>query len=315
MSVRLRVPKLRPRKRTRTRPIAYFLFIDESGHDRRASPYEVLAGITVRDTDLWRLIQDIHDLERRFFGGRYSHGPRELKGSNILKRKVFNHLALNCTVNDPDVPGLARRALDQGHGAPVEALKALAIAKTRYVEAVFQCCTRYNCRVFASVVETDAPSSTLDGLRKDYAYLFQRFYHYLLDEGGDHQGIIVFDELEKSKSHLLLDQAHRYFRDTMTGQAYAGLIVPEPFFVHSDLTTGIQIADLVAYCISWGFRIPDRMAKPARLELDAYVRRIAAMRHRSEISRGNGDSFFVWSIAHITDLRTSKERIDRGELE
>jgi hypothetical protein len=39
------------------------------------------------------------------------------------------------------------------------------------------------------------------------------------------------------------------------------------------------------------------------------------MRHRSEINRGNGETFFVWSIAHITDLRTSKERIDRGDME
>lgn len=286
--------------------MAYFLFIDESGHDRKASPYEVLAGVAVRDSSLWRLIQDIHDQEVRHFGGRYSDGPRELKGSNILKRKVFNHLGLNRTVNDADVPALARRALDHGLGASVETLKALAIAKTRYVEAVFQCCAQYDCRVFASVVETDAPSSSLDGLRKDYAYLFQRFYYFLRDTGGSEQGVIVFDELEKSKSHILLEQAHRYFRDTATGQARAALIVPEPFFVHSDLTTGIQIADLVAYCISWGFRIPGRMAKPARPELEPYAKQIAAMRHRSEISN-------AWSIAHITDLRTKRERRDRGD--
>lgn len=288
--------------------MAYFLFIDESGHDRKASPYEVLAGVAVRDVSLWRLIQDIHDLEIRFFGGRYSNGPRELKGSNILKKKVFNHLALNCAVNEADVPAVARRALDRGAGAPVETLKALAIAKTRYVEAVFECCARYGCRVFASVVETDAPRTSLDGLRKDYAYLFQRFYYYLRDGDGKEQGVIVFDELEKSKSHILLDQAHRYFRDTATGQARAGLIVPEPFFVHSDLTTGIQIADLVAYCISWAFRIPGRMTKPARPELEIYAKQIALMRHYSEISR-------AWSIAHITDLRTRRERTDRDDPE
>ncbi len=29
------------------------LVIDESGHDRKASPYEVLAGIAIRVSDLW----------------------------------------------------------------------------------------------------------------------------------------------------------------------------------------------------------------------------------------------------------------------
>jgi hypothetical protein len=32
--------------------MAYFLFIDESGQDHHDSPYEVLAGITVKDEDL-----------------------------------------------------------------------------------------------------------------------------------------------------------------------------------------------------------------------------------------------------------------------
>ena len=93
------------------------------------------------------------------------------------------------------------------------------------------------------------------GLRKDYAYLFERFFYFLEDNAAREQGIVVFDELEKSQSHLLIDQMHRYFADTAVGRRRSSRIIPEPFFVHSDLTTGVQIADLVAYVISWGFRI------------------------------------------------------------
>ena len=57
--------------------------------------------------------------------------------------------------------------------------------------------------------------------------------------------MVVFDEIEKSKSHLLIDQMHRYFRDTAVGRLRADRIVPEPFFVHSELTTGVRLADLV----------------------------------------------------------------------
>lgn len=32
--------------------MSYLLFIDESGQDRRDSPYEVLAGISLEDRDL-----------------------------------------------------------------------------------------------------------------------------------------------------------------------------------------------------------------------------------------------------------------------
>ena len=37
-------------------------------------------------------------------------------------------------------------------------------------------------------------------LRKDYAYLFERFYYSLEDKEASPAGIIVFDELEKSLS-------------------------------------------------------------------------------------------------------------------
>ena len=66
--------------------MGYFLFIDESGQDRRESPYEVLAGMAVEDRDLWNLIKAIQEADLRNFGVRYSHGARELKGKKILKR-------------------------------------------------------------------------------------------------------------------------------------------------------------------------------------------------------------------------------------
>lgn len=68
-------------------------------------------------------------------------------------------------------------------------------------------------------------------LRKDYAYLFERFSYCLEDGGNDEQGIVVFDELERSRSHLLIDQMRWYFVETRKGQRRAAWIIPEPFFV------------------------------------------------------------------------------------
>ena len=163
------------------------------------------------------------------------------------------------------------------------------------------------------MVEINAPRTSSDGLRKDYAYLFQRFFYFLEDESADRgfpqRGIIVFDELERSQSHLLIDQAHRYFKDTATGRQRASLIIPEPFFVHSDLTTGVQIADLVAYCVAWGFRI-GATYKPARSELAPYSAQLARLRYRAVREMYGNPTFEIWSIAHITDLRTQLERLD-----
>jgi len=51
--------------------MSYFLFIDESGQDHHDSPYEVLAGFTIRDKDLWKFIQAVQATELDCFGRRY----------------------------------------------------------------------------------------------------------------------------------------------------------------------------------------------------------------------------------------------------
>lgn len=287
--------------------MAWFLFIDESGHDRKEAPYEVLAGVAIEDAFLWGLIAALHDAEVKHFGIRYSQGNNELKGSKILKRKVFHHADLNASVSDDEVAELARFALEHGDQATVQHLKALALAKLAYVEELWNICQRFRVQIFGSIVETDAQDTDSEGLRKDYGYLFERFYYFLEDRRDKPQGIIVFDELEKSKSHLLIDQTHWYFRDTATGRNRSRLIVPEPFFVHSDLTTGVQIADLAAYTISWGFRLP-QMTKDAREELAPFVEKIAALRYRTTREIDGNPNFEIWSFAHITDLRTREER-------
>ena len=78
--------------------MAWLLFIDESGHDRRLAPYEVLAGVAVQDYHAWNLIKELHAAEIRRFGRRYSAGTDELKGKKILKAKVFHHVALNTSI-------------------------------------------------------------------------------------------------------------------------------------------------------------------------------------------------------------------------
>jgi hypothetical protein len=293
--------------------MTYFLFIDESGQDHKDSPYEVLAGVAIKDEDLWDLIKELHDAEVAHFGRRYSEGPRELKGKKILKRKTFARARSDHDVLPNEVPSLAKAILDDGenNGSPRHQ-KALALAKIAYVTDVFSICESYGCKIFASIVAPDAPPTTGGGLRKDYGYLFERFFNFLEDESSQQQypqqGILVFDELEKSRSHLLIDQAHRYFKDTATGRHRATLIIPEPFFVHSDLTTGVQIADLVAYCMSWALRLT-RMTKEARRELDPYIDQILRLRHRAIRNKMGKTNFEIWSVSYIRDLRTTSEKV------
>jgi hypothetical protein len=287
--------------------VSWFLFVDESGQDRRESPYEVLAGVAVEDRQLWDLILDIHTAEERFFGQRISNGHLELKATKLLKRKVFRLAGGSPPIPERERTRLVGACLAKGPAASRVELAALGQAKLAFVENVLEGCARHDVRVFASAVDRDAPRPSSAYLRKDYAYLFERFFYFLEEKTDAPRGIVVFDELEKSQCHLLVDQMRLYFLETATGRRRAGRVVPEPFFVHSDLTTAVQLADLVAYIVSWGVRISGRMNRERREELGPLAQAVCDLRHRAARER-DGRPFYVWSIAVIDDLRPRDER-------
>ena len=159
----------------------------------------------------------------------------------------------------------------------------------------------------ASIVESTSPVPENDFLRKDYNYLFERFFYLLEDNGPEQNGIIVFDELDKTRSKILIRQMESYFQKTVDGRSRSSQIIPEPFFVHSDLTSLIQIADLAAYVISWGFRI-DRMTHARRDELAEFADQIASLRYKTTRNVNGHEDFLIWSFAYINDLRCRQDR-------
>lgn len=199
----------------------------------------------------------------------------------------------------PERTQCAKQALDNGSTANKKQLTALAQAKLSYVAQILQLSQQYRCKIFASIVADPGQSAndkTL--LRKDYVFLFERFYYLLEDMPGEPHGIVVFDELDKSSSHILLTQMDRYFKHTVKGRARSNLIIPEPFFVHSDLTTGIQVVDFVAYLISWNFRT-GKLCKPGREELDGYLELVKPLRYRTTREIGNHKDHVIWSVIAV----------------
>jgi len=288
--------------------MSYFLFIDESGHDGHDSPYEVLAGVAVSDRDLWNLVRALQDAEQKHFGRRYSHGEaRELKATRMLKRKAFRLASQMPPIEEDQRRELARSALDNGGAAGRRELTAVSQAKLAYVEEALKICARFRCRAFASIIEPGAPRPAHSYLRKDYAYLFERFYYFLQDVAPGEMGIIVFDEIERSQSHLLAGQMSDYFERTFKGRQRAGQIIPEPLFVHSDLTTGVQLADLVAYIVSWGVRFGP-MDSASREELAPFASQVRSLRHHSRRDIGGLGECGIWSFCYLDDLRPRDER-------
>lgn len=277
--------------------MSYFLFIDESGHDGMP-PYEVLAGVAIEDRDLWNCIQAVHSLEAQIFGRRISKGSLELKGKKLLKAKVFKHAAQMPEIDCEERQHLALACLQKGEDKrqPTrQELTALAQAKIAFVQGAIEICGRFRVKFFASIVDKDAPRPERNFLRKDYAFLFERYFYFLEDR--DAIGAVVFDELEKSQCHVLTNQMEEYFLQTRKGRTRSSRVIPEPMFVHSDLTTAIQLADLVAYIISWGVRISGKMHHPARGELTFLAEQVLELRFRTQ-----RDEYPIWSFIVLNDL-------------
>lgn len=293
--------------------MSYLLFLDESGIDHRESPYEVLAGIAVQDQHLWKLICAIQETEIEYFGRRLTADARELKAKALLKRKTFR-LALQLPPMDVGVRrGLALSCLEKGamslgkdsNDATRLELTALAQAKIAFVSRVLDLCIGHSVLAFASIVPRNAPRPAGGFLRKDYAYLFERFFYFLDDNRSGDLGLVIFDELERSRCHLLINQMSLYFRNTGRGRMRAARIIPEPFFVHSELSTAVQIADLVAYIIAWGVRF-GAMTEERRDELRPLGDLVSELRYKAR--RPEQPDFPIWSFTVIDDLRPREEK-------
>jgi hypothetical protein len=304
--------------------MSYFLFVDESGHDRKLAPAEVLGGFAIRDGALWSFIQAVYALQTEIFGVTYpalnaerraartkatdeDFESKEIKGDNFLNPRVFKKAALFAAFKPDERRELAESCLRKAGSADKKAISALAQAKLEYVKRLFELCPIFRGQCLGIVVPVDAPGDRkvpASVLRKDYAYLFERFFYFVDSKSVEHAGIIVFDELDKSASHILLGQMQAYYRETKTGQDRSERLVPEPLFVHSDLTVGIQLADLIAYVLSWGHGFDRNTIVPKpRAELLPYIKQIESLKIDSKVNGAKSDGIYV-----IYDLRTRSEK-------
>ena len=63
------------------------------------------------------------------------------------------------------------------------------------------------------------------------------------------------DETDKIDDRRFVTRVESYFSKTNVGRQRTAWIVPAPLFVSSDMSVGVQAADLCLYCVNWGFRL------------------------------------------------------------
>jgi hypothetical protein len=295
------------------------LFVDESGQDHVHMPCEVIAGVAIAQRNLWNLTKAIRAAEKEHFGD-YLRNVRvaELKAKALLKRKRFRLAAQQIEIPESELPALAYATLRKGlearkvHGSQsgitARELTGYSRSVLRFVDAVLDIAAGFDVKVIASVVDRAAAASDRDVLRKDVVYLFERYFYLLQEQCPERHGLVVFDELEKSRAKHLIEQMAAYFLGTETGRFRSALIVPAPFFVHSELTTGIFLADLTAYVLGWAWRLSS-MTQESRDELRPLANKLHELQFHGRKPTLDGAGF--WPLRGIVYLDDLRGRLDR----
>lgn len=117
---------------------------------------------------------------------------------------------------------------------------------------------------------------------------------------------LFIDESGQDRKESPFNQMEAYFLKTEKGRMRSSRIIPEPFFVHSDLTTLIQVSDLVAYITSWGVQVGS-MPEPVRPELKTLADQVCQLRYKTTRQVNGQEDFVIWSFAIIDDLRSRWE--------
>lgn len=303
-------------------------FIDESGIDQQESKCKVLAAVAIAENSLSDFILKSTALKRNILAMKNFH-ELEPKGKKLLCDKKFRLVNQLPAIGNYERKNLLYSLFEKNKNklAPTqEELTALGQASLDYVTKLLDLCSELNIKIFGSVVSRQAIMTSGKELQKDYTYLFQRIYLHLTSISPDERGLIVFDELDKALAQNLIKQMRKYFLYTHYGRERSKRIIPEPFFVHSDLTTATQLADIIAYILNFGFQyfarekvinnpnIPVETTKykrneDIRSELIPFANKIFQLQFQKVDLDSNKNNRIFYGIVYFKDLRTKSEKL------
>lgn len=89
--------------------------------------------------------------------------------------------------------------------------------------------------------------------KKAYEFLLERIQHYMKEYHPRHRALIVMDDTSRQLNRVVAMQHARFQRAGNQNMLFPA-IVEYPFFARSELSNGVQLADLLAYNTYRAFR-------------------------------------------------------------
>lgn len=108
--------------------------------------------------------------------------------------------------------------------------------------------------------------------KKAYEFLLERIQHYMREFHPKHRALAVMDDTSKQLNRAVA-MKHAFFQRAGNRNVAFTQIVEYPFFVASELSSGVQLADLLAYNVYRAFKAQDLAYPYFRLMLPHFYSR------------------------------------------
>jgi len=293
--------------------MSWLLFMDESGHDHKTTPYEVRGGIALHAGKLWQFIQGWRRLELDVYGTELSQFRKEIKGCKLLDKDRMKWARQGASMPSEERRKHCRAFLTKGlqKEAPrQDEFTAYGQACQLMAEGILKLLVEHDVKLFASAIPQNVVRphdfDLEEYLRKDHVFLFERFFYFLEDKNED--GLVVMDESDKHEDRRFVRRLHNYFQRTVSGRYRSTKIVPVPFFVASDMAIPVQAADLCIYCINWAYRLPKQgMRATERLDVKTLTLQwIEKLQYHGQGYK-DGETFSTHGIVFVPDPYESRQ--------
>ena len=224
----------------------YFFYFDESGNRDPST------GRPTNPKDHLYVLLAVGMYERQWRPFESAISNLKLRFINSLRSSNGNDFDLaDCEVksNWVRIPEAREKKSPFLHALTTDNLKCLT-------DTFFQQVSERNMVIVATVIDKrylhdHITHETLH--KKAYEFVLERIQNYMHEHHRKHQALIVMDDTSKQLNRAVA-MKHAFFQRAGNQNMKFKNIVEYPFFTRSELSNGVQLADLLAYNIYRAFK-------------------------------------------------------------
>lgn len=277
--------------------MSWLLFLEEPGDHQSGLPYGILAGVAVEDVHVWDLIRRLRDAQFQYFGQQLVDDQGRYFGAEAF----FGDDAL---LSASQVSGTRLRPVDHQAdriaklNSPTAASPIPTKAKMAYCQFALSLAIDYDATGFAVFIPREYIQINDERyLRKDYSFLFERFFNFLKITPDAGAGMFVLPKFAHHKTYVTPDTIYEYFTKTTNGRLRSRVIIPTMFRADGAMGVLSQLAEIFSYIASWTVRLP-HMTEPTRDDLKLLASMCVKMRFSYLTENGKTD----WSFKFVDNL-------------